>query len=192
MSAGNSSTTNKPSKNESSNSGSSSSGGGGGGGSHRPSKPEKLAIAKVESVENGLVRMTLNRPSEKKLTKDQFSIICTGAGKNMTILSVETTNNVVYDLKTAYYDDNTYQLGLTLDDGTLLTYDFESKYDCPAISDQDMTRTTATTAEFSYKSDIAGTFYYMLKPEEINRLQVAANDEPTAEEIMKNGVPKKK
>ncbi len=187
--AGNSSTTNTPSKNESGNSGSSSSGGGGGGG-HRPSKPEKLAIANVESVENGLVRMTLNRPSEKKLTKDQFSIICTGAGKNMTILSVETKNNVVYDLKTAFYNDNTYQLRLKLEDGTFLTYNFESKYDCPAISDQDMTRTTATTAEFSYKSDIAGTFYYMLKPEEINRLQVAANDEPTAEEIMKDGVQK--
>ncbi len=183
---GNSSTANTPSQKPSSGSGSSSSGGGGGG--HRPSRPEKLAIAKVESVENGLVRMTLNHASDKPLTKDQFTIICTGAGKNMTILSVETKDNIVYDLHTAFYNDNTYQLGLKLEDGTLLTYNFESKYDCPAITDQDMTRTTTTTADFFYKSDIAGTFYYMLKPEEPTSWRVVANDEPTAEDIIKNGV----
>lgn len=178
--AGNSTTANTPAQKPSNGSGSS------GGGSHRPSRPEKLAIAKVESVKNGLVRMTLNRASDERLTQDQFTIICTGAGKNMTILGVDTKDNRVYDLKTAYYNDNTYQLGLRLKDGTLLTYDFESKYDCPAITDQDMTRKTSTTAEFAYASDTTGTFYYTLEEKETDLLR-AAKEEPTAETIMQSG-----
>lgn len=168
-----------PSKNESGNSGSSS--------SNRPSKPKELAIDRVESVQNGLVRVTLNRASDQTLRQDQFSIICTGAGKDMTIVSVKTTDNRVYDLTTAYYDDNTYQLGITLDDQTLLTYDFVSKYDCPELTSIEAVRTAAGEATFSYVSDTSGTFYWMLVEKPNTRFRRAANGDPTAEEIMASG-----
>lgn len=169
-----------PSKGQSGSSGSSSS-------SNRPSRPKDLEIERVESVENGLVRVTLNRASDTPLRQEQFSIICTGGGRDMTILSVRTTDNRVYELGTAFYDDNTYNLGITLGNGKLLTYDFISKYDCPAITSIEATRTAADKAEFSYVSDISGTFYWMLQAKETTRFRSAANGEPTAEEIMESG-----
>lgn len=184
VSAGSSSNS-TPSKNNSSNSSNSSSSGSSG--SHRPSKPKELAIERVESVQNGLVRMTLNRASDKTLTKDQFSIICTGGGKDMTILNVYTTDNRVYDITTAYYKDNTYQLGLTLEDGKRLTYDFVSKYDCPTLTSAEAVRTAANEAEFSFVSDASGTFYWKLEAKQNVRFFRAANGEPTAEEIMASG-----
>lgn len=184
VSAGSSSNS-TPSKNNSSNSSNSSSSGSSG--SHRPSKPKELAIERVESVQNGLVRMTLNRASDNTLTKDQFSIICTGGGKDMTILNVYTTDNRVYDITTAYYKDNTYQLGLTLEDGKLLTYDFVSKYDCPTLTSAEAVRTAANEAEFSFVSDASGTFYWKLEAKQNVRFFRAANGEPTAEEIMASG-----
>ena len=120
-----------PSKNNSSSSGSSSSNNNRPSKPNRPSAPDKLEIERVESVKNGLVRVTLNRATDTALRQDQFSIICTGGGSDMTIVNVKTTDNRVYDLSTAYYNDNTYQLGILLDDQTLLTYDFVSKYDLP-------------------------------------------------------------
>lgn len=164
---------------------SSHSGGGssGGGGSNRPAK---LNISRVESVENGLVRVTLNQATKEPLRKEQFSIICMGAGKNMTILNVYTKDNTVYDLTTAYYNDNTYQLGLKLDDGRLLTYNFVSKYDCPAITSVKATRTTVNNAELIYASDIAGTFYWMVQPN-VQTVLRTVPEEPAAEDIMKNG-----
>ncbi len=152
----------------------------------RPSKPSQLDIYHVESKENGWVRVTLNRASDQPLRKEQFSIICTGGGKDMTILNVRTSDNRVYDLTTAYYNDNTYQLGLMLDDGRLVTYNFVSKYDCPAITSTMATRTAANTAKFSYVSDIAGTFYWTVQPSEQSVLR-AAPQEPTAEELMQTG-----
>lgn len=170
-----------PSKNNSSNGGSSSSD------NDRPSRPEKLEIERVESVKNGLVRVTLNRATDTALRQDQFSIICTGGGSDMTIVSVKTTDNRVYDLTTAYYDDNTYQLGITLDDQTLLTYDFVSKYDCPELTSIEAVRTTAEEATFSYVSDTSGTFYWLLVEKPNTRFRRAANGDPTAEEIMASG-----
>lgn len=176
------STNSTPSKNDSSSGGSSSS-------SHdnRPSKPDKLEIERVESVRNGLVRVTLNRATDAPLRQDQFSVICTGGGSNMTILRVNTTDNRVYELTTAFYDDNTYQLGIVLDDKTILTYDFVSKYDCPEITSTEMVRTAADEATFAYVSDTSGTFYWMLEEKVNTRFRRAANGEPTAEEIMASG-----
>ena len=178
---GTSSNTNKPSSSSSSSSSGSSNNG-------KPEeKPEEkpLSIDKVESVKNGLVRVTLNKATDKVLTKDQFSIICTGAGKDMTVLSVSTQDNKVYDLATSYFDDNTYSLGIILEDGKLIEKDFVSKFDCPEISGAEMIRLDGTSAEFTFVSDTSGTFYYGLgKAEEARTL---FNEEPTAEELMEKG-----
>lgn len=173
------STNSTPSKHESSSSSSSS--------SNRPSRPQEIAIERVESVQNGLVRVTLNRATDTPLKQEQFSIICTGGGKDMTILNVHTTDNRVYDLVTAFYDDNTYNLGITLENGKLLTCDFVSKYDCPEITSTEAVRTAADKAEFSYVSDTSGTFYWMLQEKQATRFRRAADGEPTAEEIMASG-----
>lgn len=176
-----------PSKNNSSSSGSSSSNNNRPSKPNRPSTPDKLEIERVESVKNGLVRVTLNRATDTALRQDQFSIICTGGGSDMTIVNVKTTDNRVYDLSTAYYNDNTYQLGILLDDQTLLTYDFVSKYDCPELTSTEAVRTAADEATFSYVSDTSGTFYWILQEKPSTRFRRAANGEPTAEEVMASG-----
>ena len=176
-----------PSKNNSSSSGSSSSNNNRPSKPNRPSAPDKLEIERVESVKNGLVRVTLNRATDTALRQDQFSIICTGGGSDMTIVNVKTTDNRVYDLSTAYYNDNTYQLGILLDDQTLLTYDFVSKYDCPELTSTEAVRTAADEATFSYVSDTSGTFYWILQEKPSTRFRRAANGEPTAEEVMASG-----
>lgn len=147
---------------------------------------QDLAISKVETVKNGLVRVTLNRASDKTLTKDQFSIICTSGGKNMTILGVRTENNRVYDLTTSYYDDNTYSLGIILEGGKLIEKEFVSKFDCPEITSAEAVRIDGTSAQFSFVSDTAGTIYYGLGEAMITRANFT--EEPTAEELMENGI----
>lgn len=205
---GSSSNTTKPNSGNSSNSGSSgdsgNSGNSGNPGNSGNTQNKDLAITKVESVRNGLVRVTLNKASDKRLTKSQFSIICTGAGKDMTVLSVNTIDNKVYDLTTSYFDDNTYSLGILLDNGKLIQKDFVSKFDCPEIKSESMTRVSETSAEFTFISDTAGTFYYALGKaapartisNEISALSPANylssartlfNEEPTAEELMQKG-----
>lgn len=156
--------------------------GGGGSSSHESDN----IIERVESIRNGLVRLTLKQPTAAPLKQEQISIICTGGGKNMTVTGIHTKDNRVYDIQTAYYNDNTYQLGLMMDDGTLHTYDFVSKYDCPQITSAEARRLTVDAAEFSYVSDIAGTFYWMLQPDEVALFRAAVT-EPTAEEIMQRG-----
>lgn len=150
-------------------------------------KPEEepLSISKVESVKNGLVRVTFNRATDKALTKDRFSIICTSGGKDMTVLDVYTNDNKVYDLRTSYYDDNTYSLGVLLEDGKLIEKEFISKYDCPEITSTQITRVSATTAEFTFVSDTPGTFYYGLGI--ANNTRQTFVEEPTAEELIAKG-----
>ena len=184
---GTSSNTSKPSSSGSSSSSESSSGSGSSNNNKPEEKPEEqpLSIDKVESVKNGLVRVTLNKATDKTLIKDQFSIICTGAGKDMTVLSVSTKDNKVYDLTTSYFDDNTYSLGIILEDGKLIEKDFISKFDCPEISAIEMIRTDNNHAVFSFVSDTAGTFYYALGKAEAAR--TLFNEEPTVEELMEKG-----
>lgn len=181
--SGSSSTTDKSNSSNSSSSGSSSSSDSS---SSDDINKQELAISKVETVKNGLVRVTLDRATDKPLTKDQFSIICTSGGRDMTILGVSTENNRVYDLTTSYYDDNTYSLGIILEDGKLIEKDFISKFDCPEITSVEAVRIDGTSAQFSFVSDTAGTVYYGLGEAMITR--TAFTEEPTAEELMENGI----
>lgn len=152
---------------------------------NEPTK-EPLNIVKVESVTNGLVRLTLNQASEKAFTIDQIHIICNSGGKDMTILDVSTQDNKVYDIKTSFYDDNTYVLSVLLSDGTLLEKEFVSKYDCAEISSMQMTRTGDGAAELTFVSDAPGTFYYGLSKKEVMRSYFT--EEPTAEALIEQGV----
>ena len=143
--------------------GGSSSGSGSGSGSDSSDNDDEIqqvdGIKSVECVTNGLVRVTLNKGTKFALTKDDFSIICTGAGSNMTILSAKTKDNRVYDLTTAYYRDNTYNLQVEID-GKYYDKDFIVRSDCPELTDAITKRTSDTIADFSYTSDSEGTLYY--------------------------------
>ena len=104
----------------------------------------------------------------------------------MTVLSVSTKDNKVYDLTTSYFDDNTYSLGIILEDGKLIEKDFVSKYDCPAITSTKMVRVDENNATFSFVSDTPGNFYYGVSKDAMAR--TAFDEEPTAEELIEKGI----
>ncbi len=167
-SSSNASDTNSGGSSSDSNSGGgSSSGGSSSGGSSDSSDeeedddeiPEVDGIRNVECITNGLVRVTLNKGTEFALTKENFSIICASGGSSMTILNAKTRDNKVYDLTTAYYRDNTYNLQVEIA-GEYYDKDFIVRSDCPELTDAITKRTSDTIADFSYTSDSEGTLYY--------------------------------
>lgn len=122
-----------------------------------------LQIVSVESVENGKVRLKLNK-SYPQLTKEMISIICTTGGSDMTVQSIQASDNYqTFDISTAFYDDNTYSLAIVFSDNSLIEKDFVSKYDCPEITSVIATRISDTEANISYISDEPGNLYYILK-----------------------------
>ena len=65
-----------------------------------------LQIVNVESVENGKVRLTLNK-AYPELKQEMLSIICTTGGSDMTILGIQPSSDYkTFDISTTYYDDN--------------------------------------------------------------------------------------
>ncbi len=182
-----SSLTNNSSNINSSGSATGGSNSGGGGSSSGNNNNQPISILNVETVKNGQVRVTLNRSTDKPLPLSAFSIICTGAGKDMTILSVSTQDNRIYDLNTTYYDDNTYNLEITLPDGKRINHDFISKFDCADIQVLSIQRNSDTEAIFEYTTDVRGQLFYMLKEVSKGRSTTVGKDAPTAEEIIKNG-----
>lgn len=141
-----------------------------------PSIAEQLGlqIESVESVSNGNVRFTLNKPY-KDLKQEMLSIICTTGGSDMTILSMTPSDDYkTFDLTTAYYDDNGYSLAIVFSDNSLIQKDFVSKYDCPEITSVRTTRTSDTEATVSYVSDEPGNFYYIVKDNAMQRLATRA------------------
>ena len=98
----------------------------------KPTEPEKesFEIQSVEVRSSGRIRVTLNQKTEQALTLGAFSIICNSGGSDMTILSVSTNDNRVYDLKTTYYRDQEYDIQITLPDGTAISKVFTYRTDC--------------------------------------------------------------
>lgn len=146
---------------------------------------QKPKIVSVESVKNGLVRFTLDKKFDGTLTKDMISILCTTGGSDMTVLNVKTSDNIVFDVTTAYYKDNTYSLGITFPDRTLIEKEFEVRSLAPTISSMKVNRESANAANILYISDTPGKFYYILK--ENNNARVRRNAEITEEYVVKNG-----
>lgn len=149
-------------------------------------KVEKPKIVSVESVENGLVRFKLDKPFN--VTKDKVSIICTSGGSDMTVLNVKTSDNITFDVTTAYYKDNTYSLAITFEDNTITEKSFEVRSLAPTISSVVVERKTDNKANILYQSDTPGKFYYVLKEDKNTRLRsISNNDEITEEYVVKNG-----
>lgn len=158
----------------------------------RPSEPEQKSfeIQSAEAVGSGHIRVTLNQKTEQPLAMEAFSILCNSGGSDMTILSVTTQDNRVYDLTTAYYRDQEYDIQITLADGTVISKVFAYRTDCAQIAGINAVRTSAGEAVISYNSNEPGSFYYLLKE---NGLALAysafrESEEVTESEIMENGI----
>ena len=179
-----SNTDNTSSSTSSSSSGSSSSS------SSSSSKPKTTKIDKIETVTNGVIKVYLNNATSKTLDKEAFAISCPGFN-DMTIFSVETPTgkdkNKVYTLKTAYYDDKIYTLHITLPSGKTIDKDFESKYDCPLITNQKVRRLSDDVADLSYISDAEGIFYYVLTEDKPSRSFFSSNANLTVNDILDLG-----
>lgn len=116
----------------------------------------------------------------------------------MTILSVSTEDNMVYNLSTTYYRDQEYDIQITLPDGTPISKVFEYRTDCAEISSINAVRTGATEATITYNSNEPGTFYYLLreKGQSVARAasslmevaETAEAAEPTEADIISNGI----
>ncbi len=153
----------------------------------QPTEPE-VGVFEIQSVEvigDGRIRVTLNQSTEQALTLEAFSIICNSGGSDMTILSVSTNDNMVYDLSTTYYRDQEYDIQITLADGTAISKVFSYRTDCAQLTSINAVRTSANEARITYISDQPGYFYYILRE---NGQAVALAAEVTESEIISNGV----
>ena len=101
-------------------------------------------------VGTGRIRVTLNQKTEQSLALEAFSIICNSGGSDMTILSVSTNDNKVYDLATTYYRDQEYDIQITLADGTSISKVFVYRTDCAQIAGINAVRTSAVEARITY------------------------------------------
>lgn len=111
---------------------------------------EGFEIQSVQVVGSGHIRVTLNRKTEQPLAPGAFSIICNSGGSDMTILSVSTKDNRVYDLSTTYYKDQEYEIQITLADGTAISKVFEYRTDCAQIAGINAVRTSVSEAKITY------------------------------------------
>lgn len=143
-------------------------------------KDRDLSIESV-AASAGQVTVRLNKPLDKALTKESFSIYCP-AGSQMAITGVSTSDKRVYTLTTSYYRENTYFMEITLPGGRKLEKSFTGRFDCPEITDPEIDRTSASTASLTFASDREGTFYYLTREKTAARTSV-----PTESEILKSG-----
>ena len=158
----------------------------------------EFMIQSVEVTGKGHIRVTLNQKTQQPLAKEAFSIICNSGGSDMTILSVSTEDNMVYNLSTSYYRDQEYDIEITLPDGTRISRVFEYRTDCAEISSINAVRTGATEAAVTYISNEPGTFYYLLRENGQSLARAASSlmevaetaeaAEPTEAEIINNGI----
>lgn len=158
-----------------------------------PAEPEKqrFEIRSVEVTGSGRIRVTLNQSTEQALGLEALSILCNSGGSDMTILSVSTSDNRVYDLSTTYYRDQEYDIQITLADGTAISKVFVYRTDCAQITGVNAVRTSGGEARITYNSDEPGYFYYLLRENgQISAYAASREDsgEVTESEIIGNGV----
>ena len=115
----------------------------------------------------------------------------------MTILSVSTDDNRVYNLSTTYYKDQEYDIQITLADGTAISKVFTYRTDCAQLTEVNAVRTGGSEAVISYISDAPGYFYYILRANGQSQARAASlvevvetvdAAEPTDAEVIKDGI----
>ena len=172
-------------------------------GSNRPSEEpddpsdvivvEDVKIKEITVPRSGMVDVVLSKAT--KLDISNFYISCP-AGKDMTILKVETEEgsqkNKVYHITTSYFNDNTYNMEITLSNGKKIEKTFVTSLSAPEIKEIETKRVDKNTADISFISDSAGILYYMAVPTNVSRsmLRQAIGDQvpQTGQDVQKYGV----
>lgn len=155
-----------------------------GGGNGSDSSSEKIVIERVQSS-YAKVTVTLSAPTSVPVAKEQISILCNSGGSDMTILNVKTNDNKVYEISTAVYKDNEYEIYMTLPDGTTVSKVFEVRNDAPLLTKFEASRINEGNADLFFVSDTAGDFYYLLRENAASR---AAGSVPAAEQVKSEGI----
>ncbi len=129
-----------------------------------------IKIQEITVPKSGMVDVVLSHAAELDISN--FYISCP-AGKDMTILKVETEKgtkkNKVYHITTAYFNDNTYNMEITLPDGKKIEKTFVTSLGAPEIKEIETKRVDKNTADISFISDSAGMIYYMAVPTSASR-----------------------
>ncbi len=176
--------------------------------SSKPSKPNKpskpsdkpnngdssdntVTEVKIEEItipKSGMVDVVLSQAVELK--SSNFYISCPG-GNDMTIIKVETEEgsqkNKVYHITTTYYNDNTYNMEITLPNGKKIEKTFVTNMSAPELKDIDAKRVDKNTADISLISDDAGILYYMAVPTSMSRQAIGEQVPQTGQEIKEKG-----
>lgn len=148
----------------------------------------EVTIQEITIPKNGMIDIVLSQAAELQMS--DFYISCP-TGKDMTILKVETEEgekkNKVYHITTAYFNDNTYQMEITLSNGKRLEKMFVTNLAAPEIANIEVKRKNATTAEISFVSDSAGILYYIAVPNAAARQVIGEQIPQTAQEVKEKG-----
>lgn len=159
-----------------------------------------VKIQEITVPKSGMVDVVLSQAVSLDISN--FYISCP-AGKDMTILKVETEKgikkNKVYHITTTHFNDNTYNMEITLSNGKKIEKTFETSLAAPEITDIETKRIDKNTAKVSFISDSAGALYYMVVPTNTSKqtlstqtasLQVLLGAEQvpqTGQDVQKNG-----
>lgn len=159
---------------------------GGSDGSSSGSTPsaEEIVIERVQS-EYAKVIVTLSAPTSVPIAKEQISILCHSGGSDMTILNVTTTDNKTYEISTAVYKDNEYEIYMTLPNGMTISMVFEVRNNAPTLTKFETTRINESNADLFFVSDSSGEFYYLLQESSALR---ATRSVPTADQVKSQGI----
>lgn len=181
-------------ENNNSGSGGGESGGSSGNNSGNGGTQENITIQGIYP-KAGSVRVVLSRAAE--LDSSAFYISCP-AGKDMTILSAETEQgagkNRIYNLKTAFYADNTYILTIKLPNGKVIDKKFTTNSSAPELNSISAERKDDRSAVLYVSALSPGVLYYMAVPGTaaagygVKALALTGSSAPdTPEELKKNG-----
>ncbi|WP_370831744.1 hypothetical protein [Clostridium sp.] len=157
-----------------------------------PEKPEEpqdeIFIERVQT-EPGKVIVTLSQATSSPVLQKGISILCNSGGADMTILGVTTKDNKVYEITTAYYKDNLYEIYMDIPEGITISKVFEVRTDAPILSNINVERINEGNADFFFVSDSQGTIYYLLQ-ERANTVSIMRSSVPSAENIKADGIKK--
>lgn len=129
-----------------------------------------VKIQEITVPKSNMIDVVLSQATPLDISN--FYISCP-AGKDMTIIKVETETgskkNKVYHITTAYFNDNTYNMEITLPNGKRIEKTFVTSLASPEIREIETKRVDNTTADISFISDSAGILYYIAIPTSTSR-----------------------
>ncbi|MDB1934027.1 hypothetical protein PMY12_08735 [Clostridium tertium] len=154
-----------------------------------PENPQDEIFIELVQTEPGKVVVTLSQATSSPVLQKGISILCNSGGADMTILGVTTKDNKVYEITTAYYKDNLYEIYMDIPEGTTISKVFEVRTDAPTLSNINVERINEGNADFFFVSDSQGTIYYLLQ-ERTNNVSIMRSSVPSSENIKADGIKK--